>query len=278
VFVHKVFAYLDYRAFLRETHEELQAEDPSVSLRAFAARFPIDPGQLVRILKGKNHLSAKFVPVVAQIAGMDDRAAAYFEELLHLAASQELEEQERSRERLLALRGVATRSLVASQAEYYTHWQHSIVRALLGLGPYLGSPGELGQLSLPTLLGQEVETSLCLLTQLGLVIQDDTGAWRLTDDHLVPGADVPVQTLRGLHLQMMDLAQSALERIPPAQRDFSALTLSLDASGLERIRELSRDLRRRIQTLVESTTQADHIYQLNLQAFPVAILTEGVAA
>jgi uncharacterized protein (TIGR02147 family) len=276
--LHKVFAHLDYRAFLRETHEELQAKDSTLSLRAFAARFPIDPGQLVRILQGKNHLAAKFVPVVAEIAGMDDRAAAYFEELLHLASASATEEKERSRERLLALRGVATRSLQANQSEYYQHWRHTIVRALLGLGPYLGASEDLGKLSLPSLSGEEVETSLRLLVALGLVIQDDTGAWRLTDDHLVPGADVPVQTLRGLHLQMMNLAQTALDRIPADERDFSALTLSLDASGLERLRELSRDLRRRIQTLVESTTTADHIYQLNLQAFPVAVWTEGVAA
>lgn len=276
--MHKVFAYLDYRSFLRDTHDELQSADSSVSLRSFAARFPIDPGQLVRILKGKNHLSVKFVPIVAEISGMDDRAAAYFEELLHLAAAQGPEEEERCKERLLALRGVATRSLASSQSEYYSHWKHTIVRALLGLGPYLGAPKELGKLSLPPLTGEDVAESLRLLTSLGLVIQDDTGAWRLTDDHLVPGADVPVQTLRGFHLQMMDLACSALERIHPQERDFGALTLSLDATGMDRLRELSRDMRRRIQTLVESTTTADRIYQLNIQAFPAAIWSEGVAA
>lgn len=276
--MHTVFTYLDYRAFLKETHEELQQKDPSLSLRAFAGMLPIDPGQLVRILKGKNHLSTRFVPVLATMTGMDDRAAAYFEELLHLSAARSPEEEERCRERLLALRGVATRALASGQAEYYAHPRHAVVRALLGLGPYLGAPEELGRMCHPPLSAQDVQQSLALLTSLGLVLRDDTGAWRLVDDHLVPGADIPVQTLRELHVQMMELGRSALERIPPEERDIAALTLSVDAQGLERIRELSRDLRRRIQTLVEASTAADRIYQLNLQAFPAAIRTEGIAA
>lgn len=276
--MHTVFTTLDYRAFLRETHEELQRKDPAFSLRAFAGQFPIDPGQLVRILKGKNHLSTRFVPVIAAMTGMDDRAAAYFEELLHLAAARSPEEEERCRERLLALRGVATRALGGNQAEYYSHPRHAVVRALLGLGPYLGAPEDLGRMCLPPLDADDVRQSLSLLTALGLVIQDDTGAWRLVDDHLVPGADIPVQTLRELHVQMMELGRSSLERISPQERDVAALTLSVDAQGMERIRELSRDLRRRIQTLVESSNSADRIFQLNMQAFPTAIRTEGIAA
>lgn len=276
--MHTVFTTLDYRAFLKETHEELQRQDPALSLRAFASRFPIDPGQLVRILKGKNHLSTRFVPAIAAMTGMDARAAAYFEELLHLSTARTPEEEERCRERLLALRGVATRALAAGQAEYYSHPRHAVVRALLGLGPYLGSPADLGRMCTPALEVEDVLQSLALLTALGLVLQDDTGAWRLVDDHLVPGADIPVQTLRELHLQMMELGRGALERIPSEERDIAALTLSVDAQGMERIRELSRDLRRRIQTLVESSSAADRIYQLNLQAFPAAIRTEGVAA
>lgn len=278
VTVHTVFTYLDYRAFLKETHEELQRRDPGLSLRAFAGQFPIDPGQLVRILQGKNHLSTRFVPVLAAMTGMDDRAAAYFEELLHLAAAKTSDEEERSRERLLALRGVATRALASGQAEYYAHPRHAVVRALLGLGPYLGAPDELGRMCLPSLPAEDVLHSLSVLTSLGLVIQDDTGAWRLVDDHLVPGSDIPVQTLRALHLQLMELGRSSLERIAPEERDIGALTLSVDAQGMERIRELSRDLRRRIQTLVESSKAADRIYQLNMQAFPAAIRTEGIAA
>lgn len=276
--MHPVFAYLDYRSYLRAFHEERKKSEPGFSQRLLAQRIGVDAGQLVRILQGKNHLATKFVAAVAELCEMDDRAAAYFEELLRYSAIKTNAEAERCMERLQALRGVATSSVQGRQADYYGDWRHSVVRAILGLGAWNGLPENLGQHCIPALTGDEIRSSLDLLQSLQLIACDEDGTWHLTDAHISPGGDIPVQTLRHYHGQVMDLAKSALHRIDPAERDFSGVTVSVDESGLERMRELSRELRRRIQALSQSTPAPDRIYQLNLQTFPVAFRNQGVLA
>jgi uncharacterized protein (TIGR02147 family) len=276
--VHPVFAYLDYRAYLRAFHEERKKSEPGFSQRLLAQRIGVDAGQLVRILQGKNHLATKFVAPVAELCEMDDRAAAYFEELLRYSAIKTNAEAERCMERLQALRGVATSSVQGSQADYYSDWKHAVVRAILGLGAWKGQPENLGQHCLPALTGDEIKTSLDLLQSLQLIACDEDGTWHLTDAHISPGGDIPVPTLRQYHTQVMELAKSAIFQIDAAERDFGCVTISVDESGLERMRELSRELRRRIQSLSQSTSNPDRIYQLNLQTFPVASWNQGVLA
>jgi uncharacterized protein (TIGR02147 family) len=68
-----------------------------------------------------------------------------------------------------------------------------------------------------------------------------------------------------------------LETIPASERDISAVTASLDASGLEALRELARELRQKVQTLSHGTRDPDRVFQLNIQLFPVgALSTRGL--
>ena len=275
--MHPVFAFLDYRTYLRDFVEGRKGEGSGFSQRSLALALGIDAGQLVRILHGKNQLSTRFVPAMAKLAEMDDRAAAYFEELLRYASARGDEESARSLERLLALRGVMTHPLAGSQAQYYSSWKHAVVCALIGIAPWRGSATALGAMVKPPLSRKEVEESLLLLESLRLVRHGEDGCWVRVDAHLSPGADVPTAALRDYHVQVMENACAALEAIPPSERDFSAVTLSLDSEGMERLRELSRALRQRIQSLSDRSLNADHIFQINIQAFPVAQGSEAAA-
>ena len=63
-----------------------------------------------------------------------------------------------------------------------------------------------------------------------------------------------------------------------AARPFGGDEVELMNRWLFLWRRLSRELRRRIQALSQSTPAPDRIYQLNLQAFPVAFRNQGVLA
>jgi uncharacterized protein (TIGR02147 family) len=275
--MHPVFAFLDYRAYLRSFVEERKGTDGSFSQRGLAAALGVDAGQLVRILQGKNQLSTRFVPAMARLAEMDARAAAYFEELLRYASARGDEESARSLDRLLALRGVMTHPLAGSQAQYYSCWKHAVVCALIGIAPWRGSAAALGSMVKPPLSRQEVEESLLLLESLHLVRHERDGAWAPVDAHLSPGADVPAAVLRAYHAQIMENACAALEATPSSERDFSTLTLALDGEGMGRLRELSRALRQRIQSHSNRSLDADRVFQINIQIFPVARRAEVAA-
>jgi hypothetical protein len=67
----------------------------------------------------------------------------------------------------------------------------------------------------------------------------------------------------------MQLAQSALYRLPREDRDISTLTLSCNARDLARIRERIRQMRAEITGIACESENADQVFQLNTQFFPI---------
>jgi uncharacterized protein (TIGR02147 family) len=275
--MHGVYSHEDWRAYFRDELERRRGAQEEFTSRALALRLGMDPAQLHRIVHGRTPLPFRYVPAIAEIFQMDRRAAAYFEELLRCDRAKSPEEKTRSRERLSALRGVAARPVEGNQAEYYGHWRHSVIRSLVGLGGVKGDGAALGSLCMPPVSPDEARQSVDLLLELGLAERDGDGKLRLSESHLTTGPDVPAPVVRAFHRQAIDLARSALETIPASERDISAVTASLDATGLETLRELARELRQKVQTLSHGTRDPDRVFQLNIQLFPVgALSTRGL--
>lgn len=271
--MHRLYSYLDYRSYLLDEQASRKVADPGFTFRAMATLLEIDAGQLTRILRGKSPLPFRFVPAVAQHFEMDRRAAAYFEELLRLERARSSDEKSRCLERLAALRGVAVSPVDAARADYYAHWYHSVIRALMGLGPFRDDFEALGRMCIPPITAEQARQSVQILEELGLIRRDDQRVLRPSEPHLTPGEGVSPQVLRKFHDQAIQLGREALERIPSAEREISAITASLDANGLVLLREMARELRQRVQTLAHGTREPDRVFQLNIQMFPVGAWT-----
>ena len=267
--MHRVYSYLDYRIFLQDEQSRSKEADAGFTGRKLALLLEIDPGQLTRILRGRSPLPFRFVPRIAEWSGMDRRAAAYFEELLRLERSRSQDERNRSQERLAALRGVAASPVDAARSEYYAHWHHSVIRALVGMGPFKEDYAALGNMCIPPIGPEEARRSVRILEQLGIVHRDERGVFRPAEAHLTTGSDIPPAVLRAFHDQAIGLARDALERVAPDQRDISVITASVDSRGLSSLREMARELRLRVQSLAHSTRDPDRVFQLNIQVFPV---------
>lgn len=267
--MHRLYSYLDYRSYLLDEQAARKAADPGFTFRTLAGLLEIDPGQLTRILRGKSPLPFRFVPAVARHFEMDRRASAYFEELLRLERARSADEKSRCQERLAALRGVAVAPVDAARAAYYGQWHHSVIRALLGMGPFRDDFEALGRMCIPPITAEQARQSVQILEDLGLVRRDEQRILRPSEPHLTTGEGVSPQVLRKFHDQAIELGRASLERIPSSERDISAITASLDANGLVLLREMARELRQRVQTLAHGTRDPDRVFQLNIQMFPV---------
>lgn len=269
--MHLVYSHEDWRAYLQDQLELCRKTPEGITSRGLALRLGLDPAQFQLIVRGRTRLPFRHVPAIAEIFQMDRRATAYFEELLRCDRARSPEEKTRSRERLSALRKVAVRPVDGVQAEFYGHWRHSVIRSLMGLVEVNGDGGGLGTLCIPPVTSDEARQSVDLLLDLGLAERDADGNLRLSESHLTGGPDVPAPVLRGFHRQAIDLAKAALETIPASDRDISAVTASLDANGLEILRELAHELRQKVQSLSQGTNDPDRVFQLNIQLFPVGM-------
>lgn len=267
--VRELFSYMDYRAFLRDFYEGRKESNPIWSYRFMSGRLEVDSGQLVRILQGKLHLPPRAMGATIRLCGLEGRDAAYFEELVRYGKAKSRDESSRSLERLIALRGVDSAPLSQDQADYYRSWHHTVVRSLLGMAPFRGDWKTLASLCTPEVTAQQAQESVELLERLGIVQRDEQGTLRLAERHVSPGAGVPPQIVRQFQKDTIDLAKTALDNVPRQEREISTITMALSEADIELVQGWIRDLRRRIQTLADSTRDPDRVFHLNVQLFPV---------
>jgi uncharacterized protein (TIGR02147 family) len=265
-----LYAFSDYREYLRCHYEHRRLRQPSFSYRFMSSRLEIDPGQLSRILQGKLHLPQRALAATLKLCRFDPREAAYFEELVRLGRSRKPEEIIRSRERLEALRSVTSRELSARSEGFYGHWRHAVIRALVGFVDESGDGRDLGTLCLPAQSGEEAAASIRLLEETGLVVRDQEGRLRPADPHVVPGDGVSRAALRRWHGQSLDLAVQSLERFGPDRRDVSTLTVALSSKDLGIVRGWIADLRRQVKALAGAADSPSQVVDVCVQVFPVA--------
>lgn len=265
-----VTTYLDYRAFLRDHYEARKEEAGFFSYRFMSQRLDIDPGQLVKILQGKLHLPPRSLQAMLRLCRLEGRDAEYFEELVKFSRARTREETNRSFERLSLLRGVEVATLDVQQAEFYRKWHHTVIRSLLGMGPFAGDAKALGKLCVPPVTPQEAAESVALLESLGLVVRDPEGVLILADAHISPDIQVPVDAVRTFQRDTLHLAERALDEIEKDEREISTITVALSKADIQAVRGWVGDLKRQIQNLASNSSDPDRVFHLNVQMFPVA--------
>jgi uncharacterized protein (TIGR02147 family) len=121
----------------------------------------------------------------------------------------------------------------------------------------------------PAISPAQAKSSVRLLEKLGMVVREKNGTYRATDQFVSSDGVTRAMAVRMFQKEMSVLAAEAIERIPKDQRDISTLTLSTSAACLEAIRERLSEVRQEIMEMVKMDGNAEEVYQLNFQVFPL---------
>lgn len=262
--------YLDYRVWLKDAYEARKQETAFFSYRFMAGRLEIDAGQLVKILQGKLHMHERVIPRVLKLFSLDGRDADFFQELVVFTKAKGRKETSESFNRLMDLKGLDARTMEDRHAAYYLDWRHTVVRSLIGITTFRGDFEALGRMCDPTLSAEEARQSVELLESLELVRRDERGVWRLRDAHIVQGASVPRQAVRKFQADVLQLAERALDEIPPSDREISTQTIAIGSQELPVLRGWVADFWRQVQLLSQNSRAPDRICHVGVMMFPVA--------
>ena len=125
-----VFAYLDYRAFLRDHYESRKGR--GFSFRAFARKANLgSPNYLKLVMDGERNLSGPMAARFARACGLEGDAAAYFEDLVHLGQARTSTERAAAYDRLKGFRRYrSVQKLELDHAEYHSTWYLPAIREL----------------------------------------------------------------------------------------------------------------------------------------------------
>lgn len=269
-----IFASLDYQSWLRDCFVVLKAENRFFSYRYVGQRIGMDHSVVVKVLQGKRHLTPEQAKSFAELLDLEKPQAAYFHALVDYGRAEKDSEIRRAFETLLSLRPAAQRPLETSHYAYFQRWYHVAIRSMLDYYPFDGKDFEaLARELTPPVSAEQVQESVKLLLELGLIGADPMGRLRPIEAHLSTGERWISAAVQAYQKEVIRLSEGAIERIPRTERDISTLTLSLDRASLEEIREVLRECRQTIVKIVDRVPaeRTNAVYQLNMQLLPLTV-------
>lgn len=267
-----VYAYLDYRAYLRDYYLAKKASSRAFSYRSFSKRAGVSsPNYLKLVVDGKRSLSPKMAERFAVAAGLDAEAARYFVSLVGFNQAKSSAERAQFYGKLTGFqRYRQAHKLDIAHAAYYSDWFMPAIRELAASPHFREDPEWIADQLVPPIPPLHARRAVETLIDLGLLVRDPSGKLKQADALLSTGPQTRGLHIAAFHRAMTQRALESIDLVPAAERDISSLTLGVGRNGLRALKERLQAFRRELLELSALETEPEQVIQLNFQLFPLS--------
>ncbi len=269
--VRNIFEYADHRVFLKDVVSARKAR-ASGGLRtlAISAGFR-SPSTLSMVIRGQRALSADAAERLAGAIGLDGRHKAYFCLLAKTDRARTDSEKSETHEAMVHLRATREQGYLGlSQYRFLSLWFYPTIYVMVSLKNFRRDPSWIAKRLGRGITVRQVKTALGDLRNLELLREQD-GKLVQASGPLSTCEAIRHAAIRRYHEQMIDLSRAALD-LPLDQREMDGLTIDIAKKRMPELAEKIRNFRKEINEHFARYQDADEVYQLNIQLFP---LTSG---
>lgn len=270
-----VFEYLEYRDYLKEYYEFQKERNNFFSFRYMSIKTGMDASFLVKVLQKNMHISNKNIPKLIDFLKLDKKEAEYFELLVSFNKAKKISEIKLYFEKLLSYRSPHVKTLLSEQYEFFNSWYTTALYELLTFYPYKGQISELAQKLIPAISASEARRALALLVKLQLVKKNSDGYYKVVNKLITTGERWESIAIRNFQKKMIELSSDAIDRLPKNKRDISTVTLSLSKEQFELMKDRIKSMRKELLEMADREMNAEDVYQINFQIFPLTNLSKG---
>jgi len=267
--------YTDFRSYLNDWINERKSLGLPGSNRWFAMKMGINSTSwLTSVLKGVKGLSKATANKLSEIFKHSPIEARYFETLVSFNQARSIEERNKYYQELNALQKMKeVRTVKPNQYDFYSCWHHSAVRSLVGMHRFSASDKDFERLASmvsPAITASQARKSLKLLQELGFVRTNDNNVYELTSSAITTGENIKSLGIANFQQETMRLAQEAMDRYSRDERYIGTATIGVSAKAFAQVKQILIDASNRIAEIANADADADQVYQVNLQAFPMS--------
>lgn len=213
-------------------------DNPRYSIRSFASFLNLSPGRLSELVSGKR------------------------------SAGRLLENRLLAR---LELKNGAVAPLEDSAFAILADWHHFAILSLMDTKGFSPRPDWIAKrLGISTF---DTQAALDRLESTGLIFRKNGRLFK-SSAPVMTATDRASEALRISHEQSLKQAIRALHEIPVDLRDITSITLATSPQKLGLAKEMIRDFRRRLATILEAD-ECTEVYNLNVQLVPVTTVLQS---
>jgi uncharacterized protein (TIGR02147 family) len=267
--MNSVYAYTDYREYIRDFLIEKKRKNSSYSSRCAAEKCGVPSGTFTRILNGTRGIGQSVLPKVIEWLGLRNREAAYFRLLIQFQLCNDSIVKEQLYAELLDLRKKMHHCIPEDKFHFFEQWYYVALYELVKIVPDIADPGQLGMLLEPPVSPMKVEKALEVLVTAGFIQKTECG-YAATGSFLSTGDRWESAAIQSFQKMMASLGAEALVRFPKKERDISTLSVSLCEENFRKVTELICETREKIRIIESSEASPEKVYQVNFQVFPLS--------
>ncbi len=268
-----VYDHLDFRAYLNAWFAARKAANPRYSFRLFARKAgDVSPSLLHHVMHGERNLTPATTEGFVEALGLRAGEAAFFRLLVTLGQSKDADERNEAWEQIAATRRFREARHIDGHAfAYLSNWILPAVRELAQRADFRVEPAWIAEALRPRVTLREATDALERLQALGMLVDDGAGGLTPADVSVTTPAEVTGLAVHNYHRGMLTLASEAITRFEPPERHLVAITVSVPASLVARLKAESNAFLERMMHLCDSAEgDADQVMQMNLQLFPLS--------
>ena len=264
-----IVEYQDYHLLIKDYYEE-RKRTSYFSWREFAkvAGFT-SPTYLRLVSEGESNLSRAKIDRMVNAMGLTGYEVDYFKAMVNYGNAKDGESKAAYLKEMQKIALEYRVRVVDKEAvEYFDGWKNPVIRELAPMMPG-ATPGAMAKMCCNEISAAEVSSSLEFLTKAGFLKKGSDGAYRQTEKNVTASKDGMVYAVHAMQRKMLELAAESIERFEPQDRSISGLTFTVNRECYERIAQEVDAFRKKIVNIASDAEDADQIYRLNLQLFPM---------
>ncbi len=264
----KILDYIEYRAFLKDYFAYLKQTSKSFSLRKLAKDLGLSsPSFLSEVVSGKKNLPQKLVLKLNNVLKLSDQNFSYLDLLVQFNQARSMEEKNYFFQKLSKYRGSKAKVIHRDQYKFYTKWYYSAVWTYFGINQKERNPSKIAEEIFPKITKNQVEASINLLLELGLIHKTANG-YAATQKHIVTENPFSGMVASTYNTVLIDMAKDNLTKVKADSRQYNVLMFSISREGFSNIKERIRSFQEELRDIIERDSGEDRIYTLCMQLFP----------
>jgi uncharacterized protein (TIGR02147 family) len=265
-----IYSFFNYREYLLALFNYHKALSPVFSHRYIVSKAGFkSPNSLKNVIDGERNLSLEGAERFAEAFKMEKKERFFFITMVKFNTAKSQSEKDRYLSELIKLRKFSLpANLNDDQMEILNKWWHVAIREIIALPDFKNSSIWVSRILTPSIDRKDAAISLNLLKRLGFIRKTENG-WEPVEKTMQSAPEIRHAYGARFHREMMRLGMEAISRFAPNLREISGTTLRLSGSDVPRVKTLLQNFQRQLLDFAASSQDADQIYQLNFQFFPL---------
>jgi uncharacterized protein (TIGR02147 family) len=268
-----IFSHISYRDCLKGWYESKKSLNSSFSYRLVSRLMgQKSPSFLRDIVNGDRNLNSQQAQQFADLMKLGPEENVFFLDLFLLEHAPSHAERQLAFERITAKQRLkGARRIEGDAYEYVSNWYFTAIRELAQSEHFRFDPVWISQHLCPSISVTQASDALQVLSELGVLTQDEDGDAIINDISLATPMQVHGLAVHSYHKQMLGLAGEGIERFPEQLRHFLGVTVNIPASLLPKLKTELNQMAARLLNICDTADGKDTVVmQIGLQLFPLS--------